>query len=124
MQIVMATIEVIMNKIYQRFADLNFVEVDSGILPNSSPEIQDNEKIFRMGMLFCRPQYLSSMGFLIEYAHDLFEAENNLYGDGDNFPLSLGETEILEGITNELMEAISDLDYSTVPLVAELKVAV
>ena len=61
--------ELIMERICETFLGLGFVEMKPGILPNSSPSVQENEKIFCMNNHYCRPQYLSSMGFLIEYAH-------------------------------------------------------
>ena len=85
--------------------------------------LDEPEKSYVKKNLYCRLDYFDSC-FVIEYAHDLYEAENNLYGDGDRFPFRIGEAAILSGIKKELLEALSEDDSHTVPLFAELKVAV
>ena len=40
---------------------------------------------------FYRINFVSSIGFIIEYAGDFQDAIRNVYEDGDTFPLSLGE---------------------------------
>ena len=120
----MASKESIFEKIYGTLAGLGFHEAELGSLPSSSPELHKLERIFYKNSLYCRPQYFSSMGFFIEYADNLYEAKNNIYEDGDRFPLHLGEEVILNGIRNELHNAISDSGCSTTPLMAELQIAV
>ena len=85
--------------------------------------LDEPEKNYVIGDLYCRPDYFSSC-FVIEYANGRFEAENNLYEDGDRFPLKTGEAAILEGIRNELLKAISDVGNSQVLVMPDLQVAV
>ena len=117
----MNQIEMIMDKIKSIFRELGFEEMYFTRAWTTEPELN-----FVFGELYCRPDYDTDigLGFLVEYAHDLFDAKNNLYGDGDNFPLELGEVAILEGIRNELLKAISDMDTSQVLIVPDLQVAV
>ena len=104
--------ENISNKIDNLFIELGFKEVLF-----ERKWLDGTEKSYVMGDLYCRPDYFSSC-FVIEYAHDLFEAENNLYGDGDRFPLEMGEAAILEGIRNELMQTINTSEFAGKPVMA------
>ena len=56
------------------------------------------------GNLYCIPQYIESLGFLIEYADSYEEAKNHGHEDGDAFPISMGEDVILEGLRQEVMQ--------------------
>ena len=112
-------VEQVLLKINGMFIDLGFKEVEvDHYLANK------REMNFLFGNLYCVPAYVETLGFIIEYAHSLHEAQHYAYGDGDCFPLELGEAAILDGIRDELRNAMSDLDYSTVPFVADMKVAV
>jgi len=53
--------------------------------------------------LYCIPQYVERLGFLIEYANSYEDAQKHRYDDGDVFPLALGEEAILEGLRQEIM---------------------
>ena len=57
--------------------------------------------------LYCIPQYVGRLGFLIEYAHSLEEAQKHMYGDGDSFPITMGEEEILRGLELEVQRALN-----------------
>ena len=61
--------------------------------------------------LYCISQYgwAGCDGFFVEYADSHHEAINNVFEDGDCFPLHLGEAAILDGIRNELLEAMKDI---------------
>ncbi|MCY9591351.1 hypothetical protein PC41400_08995 [Paenibacillus chitinolyticus] len=44
--------------------------------------------------------------FVIEYADSYDEAEKNLYEDGDLYPISLGENELINRMRNELVDSL------------------
>jgi hypothetical protein len=54
------------------------------------------------GSIYCIPQYIDNLGFLIEYAYSYREAKNHGHEDGDAFPLDMGEEAILIGLKSEL----------------------
>jgi hypothetical protein len=60
------------------------------------------------GNLYCIPHYIQRLGFIIEYAHSLEEAQKNMHGDGDAFPLEMGEEAILSGLEEEIREALKE----------------
>jgi hypothetical protein len=66
-----------------------------------------NETNYRHGTLYCIPQYIHSLGFLMEYADSYEKAKNHGHEDGDSFPLSLGAEAILDGITQEVKRNIA-----------------
>ena len=68
----------------------------------------EKETNYCLGNLYCCVDYVESLGFIVQYARSLYEAQCYAYGDGRRFPLRLGEAAILEGIKNELLEAIKD----------------
>ena len=116
----MDQVDVIMIKIKSIFKELGFKEFYVKRPWTVEPELN-----FVFGELYCRPDYDTDLGlgFLIEYAHDPLEAKNNLYGDGDSFPLELGQESILEGIRNELQEAISEINVTAqLPVVMQVAV--
>ena len=57
---------------------------------------------FVHGNLYCIPQYIEHLGFLIEYASSCEEAKNHGHEDGEVFPLAMGEIVILEGLKKEI----------------------
>lgn len=58
------------------------------------------------GSLYCIPHYIRQIGFFFEYAHSLEEAQKNWYGDGDGFPLEMGEKAILAGLEEEIRQSV------------------
>jgi len=56
------------------------------------------------GDLYCEPQYIERLGFLIEYAHSYEEAQKQWHEDGDSHPLQIGEEAILYGLEKEVRE--------------------
>jgi len=56
--------------------------------------------------LYCIPQYedILGLGFLIEYADSLEEAQKGWHGDGACVPLKVGEKAILEELKAEVIE--------------------
>ena len=65
-----------------------------------------SEANYVRGDLYCIPQYIESLGFLIEYADSYEEAKNHGHEDGDAFPLEMGEKDILAGIEAEIRQKI------------------
>ena len=59
---------------------------------------------YMRGNLYCIPQYIDSLGFLIEYADSYEEAKNHGHEDGDAFSLILGENAILTGLEKEIQQ--------------------
>ena len=115
----MNQVEQILLRINEIFVDLGFKEVEiDHYLANK------REMNFVRGSLYCLPVHVGTLGFIVQYAHSLHEAQHYAYGDGDNFPLELGETAILKGVRAELQKAISDMDNSSVLLVPDMQVAV
>ena len=91
--------DTIINKIKQMLISKGFVEK---VVTNAFR----SETNYVLGDLYCIPQYVKSLGFLIEYAHSHTEAKNHGHEDGDSFPLNIGEDEILNGIEKEIDENI------------------
>ena len=92
-------VELILNKIIEMLFDMGFEET---IITNPYRSF----KSYVCGEFYCIPQYVEMPGFLIEYAHTYEEAKAHGYEDGDSFPLSMGETVILEGLKKELEQNI------------------
>ena len=57
--------------------------------------------------VFCIPRYVEGLGFLIEYADSYEQAQNHGHEDGDAFPISMGEDNILLSLTNEIHQMIT-----------------
>ena len=99
----MALIDTVLKKIDKLFLALGFKSVE---LKHADPPARSY--VYRN--LYCISQFgwAGRDGFFVEYADSHHEAINNLFEDGDCFPMELGEAAILEGIKNELLEAIKD----------------
>jgi hypothetical protein len=91
----MDQVQKILGRIKSMLLEMGFKEV---IVTNS----YRSEVNYVLGNLYCIPQYVKSLGFLIEYADSYEEAKNHGHEDGDAFPLSLGEDAILEGLKREI----------------------
>ena len=87
----MNEIEKILQQIKEMFLNLKFHEIKINGKTN-----------YVLGNLYCIPQYINSLGFLIEYADSLEAAKKNWHDDGGSFPLSMGTNAILEGLGEEL----------------------
>ena len=82
------------------------------------------EKNYFYGGTYCVPVYIDTLGFIIEYADSLQEAQNCLYEDGAKFPMHLGEAAILSGIKKELVKIMSEVDSPVMMGVRDMRVAV
>ena len=67
-----------------------------------------NEKNYVCGNLYCIPQYVERIGFLIEYADSLEEAQKHWHEDGDAIPLSISDEIILANLKAEILSAMKD----------------
>jgi len=89
----------ILSKIVEVFKTLGF----------SEDRINDRVN-FVMSDTYCIPQYVNTIGFLVEYADSRKEALNNMYDDSDAFPLDIGETKILEGILSDILVNVPEVN--------------
>ena len=96
--------EEILRKIEKIFFELGFNEVFV-----NHYKANKIEKNFVYKDLYCVPICVEKLGFIIEYAESLHNAQLYMYDDGDSFPLEIGEKAILEGIKLELLNVIADL---------------
>jgi hypothetical protein len=92
--------EQILEKIKKLLIDFGFIEK---VISNE----YRSETNYVLGDLFCIPQYIGKLGFLIEYAHSFDEAQKHWHEDGDSFPLAMGEDAILSGLENEIRQALN-----------------
>ncbi|NMC56793.1 MAG: hypothetical protein GYA50_06200 [Eubacteriaceae bacterium] len=84
-------------------------EIKSLFLRLGFQKIEVNDVInYVYGNTYCIPHCLQRLGFLIEYADSLEEAQKNWYEDGDSFPLEMGEEAILAGLEKEIRHEVFD----------------
>ena len=88
----------ILGKIVELFIGLGFSKEDVGCRTN-----------YKIGNTYCIPVYVNSLGFLIEYADSKEDAHNNLYDDGDPYPLYFEESAILAGIYADIIREVPEL---------------
>lgn len=82
-------------KIEGLFRELQF---EKKILNNTNVFVQDGK--------YCRVTFIKTLeSYVIEYADSYDEAEKNLFEDGDLFPLSLGEDELINRMRNEIADS-------------------
>ena len=97
----MNKIEYILGKIRELLINLGFTE-------KTIMNDYRNETNYVYNNLYCIPQYVEKLGFLIEYAYSFDEAKNHWHEDGDGFPLEMGEKAILLGIEKEIRETMKE----------------
>ena len=91
--------EQILRQIKELFLNLNFKETEINGRIN-----------YVIDSIYCVPQYIESLGFLIEYADSFESAQKNWHEDGDSFPLDMGAGAILSGISEELRRYVLRFD--------------
>ncbi len=91
----MNQVQQILGKIKAMLLKMGFVET-----PVTNP--YRSEINFVRSNLYCIPQYVECLGFLIEYADSYEEAKKHGHEDGDSFPLEMGEAAILAGLEKEV----------------------
>lgn len=96
----MNQVQQILDKIKAMLLKIGFVET---IVTNP----YRSETNYVRGNLYCIPQYVESLGFLIEYADSYEEAKNHGHEDGDAFPISMGEDAILRSLEQEVLQNLS-----------------
>ena len=95
----MNQVQLILEKIKSMLLEMEFEET---IITNP----YRSETNYVRGNLYCIPQYVESLGFLIEYADSYEEAKSHGHEDGDSFPLEMGESAILTGLQGEIRQNI------------------
>jgi len=69
-------------------------------------EILNNTNVFVLDGKYCRVTFIKTLeSYVIEYADSYDEAEKNLFEDGDLFPLSLGEDELINRMRYEIADS-------------------
>ncbi|MEQ7053735.1 hypothetical protein ABN764_24155 [Paenibacillaceae sp. P-4] len=69
-------------------------------------EILNNTNVFVHDGKYCRVTFIKTLeSYVIEYADSFDEAEKNLFEDGDLFPLSLGEDELINRMRYEIADS-------------------
>ncbi|GAV15277.1 hypothetical protein [Paenibacillus sp. NAIST15-1] len=69
-------------------------------------EILNNTNVFVRDGKYCRVTFIKTLeSYVIEYADSYDEAEKNLFEDGDLFPVSLGEDELINRMRYEIADS-------------------
>ena len=64
-----------------------------------------NNQVYEINGSYMKFSYVAGLGcFVIEYAENLSAAKKNLYEDSDLFPITLGETVLLDELRKTLNE--------------------
>ena len=107
----MNNIKQILDKIERLMIDLGFEEV-----PVNYYKADKVEKNYVYESMYCLPVHVGTLGFIVQYAESMHDAQLYMYEDGDCFPLELGEAAILEGIKAELLHELSKLSGNELKL--------
>lgn len=91
-----------MDKVQQILEKIEKMLISKGFIKTIIVNPYRSEINYVFKNLYCIPQYVKSLGFLIEYANSYSEAQNHGHEDGDSFPLILGEESILIGLEREV----------------------
>jgi hypothetical protein len=82
-------------KIITMLKELNFME-----------EIINNTVVYTSEGKYLKLTFLKKLeSYVIEYADSYDEADKNLFEDGDLYPLSMGEGEIINRMRNEIIDS-------------------
>ena len=95
-----------MNQVQQILEKIELMLLEMGFEEIVVENEYRNEKNYAYGNLYCIPQYVDALGFLVEYADSYEEAKKHGHEDGDSFPMELGEAPILEGIKQEVKKIL------------------
>ena len=87
-----------MNQVQQILERIKLLLIKLGFKEITITNQYRSEVNYVRGDLFCIPQYVESLGFLVEYAFSFQEAQKHFHEDGESFPLAMGENAILAGI--------------------------
>jgi len=87
--------ELIENKIEALLKELNFEK-----------ETINNVLVFTRNGKYCKVTFIKKLeSYVIEYADSYDEAEKNLFEDGDLYPISLDEDELINKMRKELVNS-------------------
>jgi hypothetical protein len=82
-------------KIEALFEELNFKK-----------EIINNTPVFSRNGKYCKLTFIKKLeSYVIEYADSYDEAEKNLFEDGDLYPKSMDEDELINKMLNEIVNS-------------------
>ena len=95
-----------MNQVEQILEKIKLMLLKMGFEKTTVTNQYRTETNYVYGNLYCIPQYVESLVFLIEYADSLEEAQKHWHEDGDAFPLSMGEKAVLEGLEQEVQQTL------------------
>lgn len=95
-----------MNQVQQILEKIKLMLNKTGFTETMVTNQYRSETNYVRGNLYCIPQYVESLGFIMEYADSLEEAQKHWHEDGDVFPLVMGEDAILSGIGQEIRQSI------------------
>ena len=93
-----------LNKINHILSRIRNIFLNLEFIPKIVSNEYRDEINYVFGDLYCIPQYKNGLGFFIEYAHSHEEAKKHFHGDGDMFPLKMGEDVILAEIEKEIRQ--------------------
>ena len=97
-----------MNQVQQILEKIKVMLLKMGFSETVVTNPYRSETNYVRGNLYCIPQYVGRLGFLIEYADSYEEAKNHGHEDGDSFPLEMGEKVILAGLEKEIRQNINN----------------
>lgn len=87
--------ETIENKIISLFKELNFKE-----------EIINNSVVYESEGKYLKLTFINKLkSFVIEYADNYNEAKKNLFEDGDLYPVTMDEDELICKMRNEIINS-------------------
>ena len=93
-----------MNQAQQVLEKIKLMLLKMGFTETTVTNQDRSETNYVYKNLYCIPGYSESLGFIIEYADSLEEAQKHFHDDGDVFPLALGEDVIFAGLEAEIRQ--------------------
>lgn len=99
-----------MNQVHHTLTKIQALLLEMGFAETTVTNPYRSEMNYVRGNLYCIPQYVERLGFLIEYAGSYEEAKNHLHEDGDSFPLEMGEEAVLTEIKKEVRYVVDKLE--------------
>jgi hypothetical protein len=97
-----------MNQVQRILEKIKAMLLQMGFAETIVTNLYRSETNYVHGNLYCIPQYVERLGFLIEYADSYEEAKNHGHEDGDSFSLEMGEKAILAGLEKEVKQNINN----------------
>jgi hypothetical protein len=95
------------NQIEQILERIKIMLLEMGFVETVVTNPYRSEMNYVYGNLYCIPQYIECLGFLIEYADSYEEAQNHGHEDGDALPLSMGVSVIITNLAKEVRQVLN-----------------